>query len=184
MNNITSIGIIGYGQFGKLIQTLCQHHFPETDIRIFSRRAQVDQVTFFSFEETCKTDIIFPCSPIPYLEQTIDNMQPHLGEKSIVRDVCSIKKHPINILKKHPNTKYIATHPMFGPNSYKTNKTLKGATIAVCDHNLDPEAYQSMISIINTLQLNCITLSADDHDKKLAETLFISHFISQTIVEA
>jgi hypothetical protein len=47
---INTVGIIGYGNFGKFVHELGQRFFPNLEFRIHSRRADVDNETFFDLK--------------------------------------------------------------------------------------------------------------------------------------
>lgn len=180
--NTSSIGIIGYGSFGVFIHTLVQKHFPNISVRIFSRSHTVDSQTFFSFEETCASDLLFICVPISHFEETITRTLPHLSPKTVVCDVATVKVHTVQVLKTLGVPRYIATHPMFGPYSYaKQGNSLKHLRIAVCNSSLSDTEQQAILSFLTQAEFTVLTLTAEEHDKLVAETLFLTHLVGQTV---
>ncbi len=180
--NIGSIGIIGFGDFGQFIAALAKEHFPGVQVKISSSRNPADGTRFFSFEETCTTDLLFLCVPISAFEATVQKIQPFLGEQTIVVDVTTVKKHTTTVLRENNIPRFIATHPMFGPYSYaKHGNSLKDLRIALCDSTLSPDELSEVITFLKDAELKILELGPDEHDKLVAETLFLTHLVGQTI---
>lgn len=73
---------------------------------------------------------------------------------------------------------------MFGPESYqKQNEDVRGFRIVVTEHTLPEEMFNSLRESLSKLGFVVIEMSADEHDKLLAETLFLTHYIGQTMQE-
>ena len=182
---ITSVGIIGYGDFGKFIHTLAGKVSDEVQVKVFSRRAEIDNTVFFKHEEVCACDVLFLTVPIHSFEKVLEQAVPHVGENTIVFDIATVKTHTTNILRKYRGQiQYVATHPMFGPYSYeKRGDTLEGLRIALCESELkDDGMYPAIYSWLTSLGLVILEVTPEEHDRMLAETLFLTHFIAQTLV--
>lgn len=178
---ISTIWIIWYGQFWKFIHELCKIYFPDIEVLISSRTFDKAQ----PFDQVCKADIVFPCGPIKYMQQQLEDIIPLLWEDSILWEVTTVKVMPVKILHKNTNINYIASHPMFGPESYSKNwDSLTWCTIAWCEDTLSIESREVFQSKLREFGLNIVDLSADQHDKHLAETLFLTHYVSQIIYQA
>jgi prephenate dehydrogenase len=179
---IKSIGIIGFGDFGQFLFALAKEHLPSLEVKVFSSRKEPSEEDFFSLEDVCKTDILLVCVPISAFADTIERILPLLGEGTLVCDVATVKKYTISILKEKNVPHYLATHPMFGPASYaKHRKSLKDLRIAVCDSSLSKEELRKVISFFEVMELKVLKLNADEHDRLVAETLFLTHLVGQTI---
>ncbi len=183
--NISTVGIIGFGSFGQFIQKLTREHFPHMAVKVFSSRKGpegIDGIDFFTLEEVCKTDLLFVCVPISAFAQTINRIVPLLGANTIVCDVTTIKKHTVEVLREKGVPHYIATHPMFGPNSYaKHGNSLKDLRIALCDSSLTKDESKDITDFLTSTGLKVLELTADEHDRMIAETLFLTHLIGQTV---
>jgi prephenate dehydrogenase len=179
---VKSVGIIGFGDFGKFLYSLAKERLPHLEVKVFSSRMPPDDKTFFSFDEVCKTDVLFPCVPISAFAATVDRTLPHLGENAVVCDVATVKKYTASILRDKGVRNYIATHPMFGPYSYeKHGHSLKDLRIVVCESSL-PEATVKQISgFLRQAGLKVLEMTTDEHDRLVAETLFLTHLVGQTI---
>jgi prephenate dehydrogenase len=175
------IGIIGYGEFGKFIYELATAKFPAAKIKVYSRSHKSNKNKFFSLDDVCNCDLIIPCVPISAFEQTITEIANLISSSSLLIEVCSVKVHPAKILAKY-NSKinFIATHPMFGPNSFKDNNyDLTGKKIVLTEHNLDKVTYKEIINILSKTGLDIVETSAHEHDKLAAQTQFITHLIGR-----
>jgi len=177
-----SIGIIGYGDFGRFLHVLAQRFLPEANVLVSSFHHEPDGKTFFTLEEVCKADYLVPCVPIAAFAGVIEKIAPLVGRKTIVCDVATVKKHTVEILKAHKVPRFIATHPMFGPYSYeKQGDSLLGLRIAICESTLLPEEEARSVEYLKNLGLDVQQMSPDAHDKLIAETLFLTHLVGQIV---
>ncbi|OGC83285.1 hypothetical protein A3D68_01080 [Candidatus Adlerbacteria bacterium RIFCSPHIGHO2_02_FULL_52_17] len=180
--NINNVGIIGFGDFGQFLFALTKEHFPNLSVKVHSSRKQSDGKDFFSLEEVCKTDLVILCVPIAAFGETVDKILPLLGNNTIVCDVATVKKHTVSILQEKKVPHYIATHPMFGPYSYaKHSNSLKDLRIAICDTSLDNKDVKEVVEFLRSAELKVLELTADEHDRLVAETLFLTHLVGQTV---
>jgi prephenate dehydrogenase len=106
-----------------------------------------------------------------------------MGADTIIVDVATVKVYTTEILKRLAgDKKYIAMHPMFGPESYeKKSGDVSGLRIVMTDGTLAPESYKAFCAFLKHCGFDVLEMSADQHDKHLAETLFLTHFVGQII---
>lgn len=180
-----TLGIIGYGAFGKFIHELAKKHLPHVPVRIHSRNNPVDSETFFTLEETCATDIIIPAVPIATLKKTFAAIAIHARPETIVVDIATVKSYTVGLLEKYRGEfQYIATHPMFGPYSYeKKGNSLKGLRLVVCERTISDAMYQHAKEFLTKLGIEVVEMTAEEHDKEIAGTLFLTHLIGQTVTK-
>jgi prephenate dehydrogenase len=178
-----SLGIVGHGDFGRFLETLAQHYMPSLAMRIYARKAATDSVRFFSLEETCRSDVVIIAVSIRAFEETLLKVLPLLATHSILIDVNTVKKHPAALLRQHAvNNPYITTHPMFGPYSFhKQGGDLKGLRLVITDHTLPDETLAAATAWLRGLGLDVLSMTPDAHDRMLAETLFLTHYVSQMV---
>jgi prephenate dehydrogenase len=182
--HIQSIGIIGYGQFGKFLHTLARAQFLTLKTKVYSRSHEVDHETFYPLTDVCQSDILILCVPISVFKETVDLILPSLGPRTIVCDVATIKKYTVDTLRAAKVPRFISIHPMFGPYSYaKHGNSLENLRIAVCESTLTDEENQDMCALLRSAGLHILTLTADEHDKLVAETLFLTHLVGQTVTQ-
>lgn len=183
---ISTIGIIGYGNFGQFLNELGKRYFPDINIKIYSRRIEVDNEMFFSFEEVCTCDVVILCGAIREYEEQLRLVVANAPQDTILVDVATVKKHTSDLLKKYcEGRRFISTHPMFGPESYKKHSgAVDGFRIVVTDYVLKNDDYQKLKNIFASFGFIIIEMTADEHDERLAETLFLTHYVGQSILEA
>lgn len=181
-----TIGIVGYGSFGKLVHTLLRRFAPEVAVRVHSSRAAPDGQTFFSLEDAAATDAVIFCVPIHSFEESLQKVLPHTRPDTVLVDVATVKTYTTEILKRVAGAQpYLATHPMFGPESYeKKNGEVAGLRIVVSGHTMPPAAYGAVVSRLREAGFDVVETTPEAHDKHLAETLFLTHFVGQTIARA
>jgi prephenate dehydrogenase len=181
-----SVGIVGYGAFGVFLELLVKRFAPEIQVRIHSRRNEPDGQKFFSIEDVAKCDAVLLAVPIHIYEENLKQLLPHLGTESVIVDVATVKLHTTEILKRLAGERrYISTHPMFGPESYaKQNEEVTGLHIVITGHTLEQHEYAALMAYLRSIGFSVVEMTADAHDVHLAETLFLTHFLGQTISRA
>jgi prephenate dehydrogenase len=180
-----SIGIIGHGDFGRFLETLARRFVPDAAVRVHARKNAPDGTRFFSLDDACKCDVVIIAVSIRAFEEMLHKVLPLLGPQSILIDVNTVKAHPADLLRRHgAGHAWVATHPMFGPYSFeKQGGNLKGLRLVITDHTLPDAALQGAIAWLKALGLNVITMSPAEHDRMLAETLFLTHYVSQIVAK-
>lgn len=183
--DIKTVGIIGYGHFGAFLAHLAERFVPDVHIKVYSRRFPPDGERFFSLEETAACDVVIFCSSIHDYEDQLVAALPHMRQDTIFVDVATVKGYTTGLFRKHDGKRqWISTHPMFGPESYqKQNEDVHGFRIVVTDHTLPEATFAAVREALSALGFVIIEMSADEHDKLLAETLFLTHYIGQTMQE-
>jgi prephenate dehydrogenase len=183
---IRSIGIVGYGNFGAFVHVLVKRFAPGVTVRVHSADRKPDGKTFFTLAGVAQSDAVILAVPIHTFERVLPKLAPLLGKETVLVDVATVKVHTENLLKKFArNRPYIATHPMFGPESYeKRAKNVAGFRIVVTSHTLPPNTYRSLLAFVRTCGFSVIEMSAKQHDTHLAETLFLTHFVAQIVTGA
>ena len=178
-----SIGLVGYGHFGAFLHTLAQRYLPDATLKIHSGRRSPDGVLFFPLEEVAACDAVVLSVPISAYEATLDKIGPHMTPDGIVVDVATVKKYTMELLQAaRPARPFVAMHPMFGPESYaKRGRDVSGLRIVITGHSLTPTLYSALCQKLTTVGFSVIEKTADAHDKDLAETLFLTHYIGQVV---
>ena len=183
---VKSVGIVGYGHFGKFLVELAKRFFPEVEVRVYSRRSAPDGDLFFSLEETALSDIVILCGSIAGYEEQLESLLSYLKKESVVVDVATVKKHTNDLFRKHLNNRrYLCCHPMFGAESYKkTNGDVSGYRVVVTDKTITNEEWEIAKTWLTSLGFAVFEMSSDEHDRLLANTLFLTHYVAQTMQTA
>jgi prephenate dehydrogenase len=183
MQSPRSLGIVGHGDFGRFLEMLARRLAPDLPVLVFARKAAPDGSRFFSLEETCKADLVIIAVSIRAFEETLLKMLPLLGPQTVLVDVNTVKVMPAVLLRRHAADRvWITTHPMFGPYSFeKQGGSLTGLRVVVTDHTLPAPMYDRAMVWLKGHGLNVLSMTADGHDRMLAETLFLTHYLAQAV---
>lgn len=181
--DVRTIGIIGYGAFGALVRTLLERFAPDIEVRVHSEHHAADGKTFFSLADTAASDAVVFAVPIAAFEDVLRKALPLMREDSIIVDVATVKVHPVSVLKRLAGKRrWIATHPMWGPESYeKRSGDVKGFRIVMADGTLSVPEYTALTGFLQQVGFDVVEMNPEAHDKHLAETLFLTHFVGQII---
>ena len=177
-----TLGLIGYGRFARFMHELASRFLPQLKVRIFMRNP-VAGVETVSLEEVAGSDIVALTVPIGAYEATLKQIAPMLGPRSVVLDVATVKVHTSRLIREIlPGQPYVSTHPMFGPEAYgKLGSDVTGLRIVITDTNLPAERISTVSTMLRGFGFSVVEKTADEHDRDLAETLFLTHYVGQVI---
>lgn len=183
---IKTVGIVGHGPFGKFIETLVRRFVPEAEVFVYTRSATVDNEHYHTLQTVAACDVVFVTVAIRAYEAVLAELAPLLRPETMVVDVATVKTHTLALIQKLlPQQPFISCHPMFGPESYEKCKgSVSGFRIVVCEHALPDESARALTNFFTDAGFVLIEMSADEHDQMLAKTLFLTHYIAQTMKEA
>lgn len=180
------IGLIGYGRFGRLTVT---HLAPDGEVVVHTRStdkaADIARAggRLVSLEEACAQRMVILCVPISAMQATLKSIAPLLAPDTIVADVCSVKVQPAQWMRTllPPSVSILATHPMFGPDSAAAS--LAGHKIVLCPERIAPQRYQRITRRLKRKGLVLIETTPTEHDRKIAVSLALTHFIGRSLAE-
>ena len=177
------IGIIGYGRFGQLA---ARYLSQDTDVFVCGRKEiavdnDLPRVYPTDLKKVCGQKIVIPAVPISSFQDMLRQIAPLLQTDSLVVDVCSVKTLPSQWMEEIlPDTvSILATHPMFGPDS--AARSLQGMKIALCKVRIDDEPYTRIKTYLTALGLEVIETSPENHDRQIAVSLSLTHFIGRAL---
>jgi prephenate dehydrogenase len=177
-----TVGIFGYGRFGQVMGDILKQDF---DVYVTNRSdksavAREKGVKFVTKEELLeKCDAVFLCVPISEVETALKENK--FSEKSIVIDTCSVKEYPVELMIKYLplDTRIIASHPMFGPDSAKGG--LKGLNFVMHNIRCDNDSYGFWFDYFRSKGLNMVDVSPKEHDRLAANSQGIAHLIGRIL---
>ena len=172
------ISIIGYGRFGKILATILNEFEIEIyDSKIIKNRTKYQRV---SFERAINNEIVFLATPIRTFESLIKNIAKFKNCKTTIVDVCSVKSFPVKVMKKYLPEKMgiIATHPLFGPDSFSPFRELK---IVMHNERDIYNKYDYLKNIFLNKSIQVIEMNPDQHDKLAAYSQGATHFIGRVL---
>lgn len=175
--------IIGFGRFGQLwAQALSSFGM----VRVYNKQSPITthdnaKIQTATLAEAAQADIIFLCVPISQFEQCCQDIKPLLNPNSLIVDCCSVKIYPVQIMQKifTDTQSIIGTHPLFGPDSVQKTGSLKGHKMVVCPLQCDEQKKNQLLAIFSAMQLQTIITTADEHDKQMANSQGLIHFIGR-----
>ncbi len=183
---IKTIGIIGHGAFGTLLETLIRRFAPERELRIHSNDVAPDGKRFFSLEEACRSDAVILAVPISAFEEVLTTIIPLVQDATVIVDISTVKIHTSALLRaKAEGRPFVSTHPMWGPESYeKMQGDVSDFRIVIADSSLSDSQLASFTAFLTRCGFPVIRMGSDEHDRLLAESLFVTHFVGQTLQKA
>jgi prephenate dehydrogenase len=130
-----------------------------------------------------QSDVVIPAVPISRLQEVLSEIKPHLKAGALVVDVCSVKEQPIGWMREilPEGVEILGTHPMFGPDS--AADSLHGRKIALCRVRVGAERYSKIKNYLELKGLIVIETSAFEHDRQIAVSLGLTHFIGRALAE-
>ncbi|CAN5324034.1 prephenate dehydrogenase/arogenate dehydrogenase family protein [soil metagenome] len=169
--NKKTLGIVGHGRFGILVEKIVKKEFPEVEIKIFEKNS--------NFQKIKLCNVIIIAVPISNFEEAILEIKDFIKPKTLVLDVCSVKIHPIEIMKKHllKNVEIIATHPMFGPDSAKNG--LSGLKIVICKVRCKTRRFNNIKRTLKNIGLQITEMTPKEHDELIAKSQLFTHIVGR-----
>lgn len=179
-----TLSVIGFGDFGQFIIPHLREYF---EILVYSRHdvsksAGALGARAVSLPEAAAADVVVLAVPMSGLENVLQKIAPHVRPDALVVDVTSVKVRPLALMQTYLSgkTNFLATHPIFGPQSGKDGVT--GLPMVVCPS--DNIFFEPLVSFVRkTLKLNIIIKTAEEHDKEMAYVQGLTHFISRALAE-
>lgn len=179
------IGIIGYGDFSKL---MIEQLAPYGDIVVSSRNHSDGDAgfgaRFSSLADVLACPIIIPSIPSQFFEDFFTENASLVNPHALVVDVCSVKVKPLEVLERLlPTTcQIIGTHPMFGPASLKKNNGITGLKCVISPTRVNDETLHSFSAFLSeSLRLRLISKTPDQHDREMAYVQGLSHYIGRVM---
>ena len=178
---MNSVGILGFGRFGKVLSNILQKGFRIKAYDLNSMK-NYPGVEFVDQDTVLKEKIIFVAVPISVFESVINDIAPKLKGENTIVDVCSVKNHPVKIMENtlRDNIGIISTHPMFGPDSFISNSRLK-----IMMHNTRDTygQYKFWREFFLDQGIEVIEITPDEHDRLAAKTQGVTHFLGRMLKE-
>ncbi len=178
---MNSIGLVGFGRFGKVLANILQKGF---SINAYDPNQQLEfpGVEFTSLEDVLTEQVVFIAVPINQFESVIKEISPLVTANTTIIDVCSVKIHPVNVMLEHlpESVGIIATHPMFGPDSFFLNRHLK----MMMNNTRDTQnQFKFWKRFFYDQGIKTIEMSPEKHDRMAANTQGVTHFLGRMLKE-
>lgn len=183
-----TIGILGFGAFGRLTALHLADHFPilvhDVNPNAVSACASVatpGNIRTADIINVAKCDIVILAVPVTEMRAVIAQISPHLRAGAIVLDVGSVKMEPVRaMLEGLPDhVDIIGTHPLFGPQSARDG--IAGLKIAICP--VRGRRFRRIAAFLrHVLRLKVFVVTPDEHDREAAIVQGVTHLIAKVLV--
>ena len=172
------LGIIGYGRFGRFAATILKRDF---DVSVHDSKSfpSEEGIRFVSLAEAARKPVIFLCVPISAVGAVCCQLKPYLVRGQLVLDACSVKEKPLRLMKQilPRGVDVLGTHPLFGPDSARQG--IEGHAIVLCPGRGAQQ--QKVARYLKSLGLRVIVTSAANHDRQMANTQALFHFLARGV---
>lgn len=177
-----SLGIFGFGEFGKLVATHLAGRFA-IGVHDSSKPAAAVEAagaTPLSLEEAAACDVVVLAVPVQVMEDVIRRIAPLVRPGATVIDVASVKMLPSRWLAHYlPESVHIVpTHPLFGPQSVARDG-LAGRQFVICP--LRGTRHEKVAALGEELGLRVRITTAEEHDREMAYVQGLTHLIGRTL---
>lgn len=180
-----TVSVFGYGRFGKLWCTILSNDF---HVKVYSRRGLKQEevegnIEIVDLESLYECDALFYCVAISAFEQVLKENSKLHREGCVYFDTCSVKMEPVKWMKKYipKNCQIIATHPMFGPDSYFNSS--EPLPIVMHNVNAHAENFEFWKNYFLQKNMRVEIMTPEEHDKTVAYSQGITHYIGRVLAD-
>ena len=176
-----SVGIIGFGRFGKILAKI---FWDEYELFVFDPQlTEKSDYLCSDIAKVLQADMIFLAVPIREFENVVEGISKYKLHNTTIVDVCSVKVYPVKVMKKYlpSNVGIIATHPLFGPDSFSSFRELKMMACPIRDLN---DQYIELKDFLLRQSIQVVEMTPEAHDRKAAMSQGITHFIGRALNES
>lgn len=160
-----SIGIVGgTGRMGQWLKRFLEKaHY---QVMVSGRKTELS-----SKELASLCDVVIVSVPIKDTTKVIKEIGPYVRPESLLMDITSIKREPVEAMLTYSRSEVIGTHPLFGPSA----PSIKGQIVVIC-----PARTKIWLPWFKDLLLRHkakITISTPEkHDEMMAIVQGLSYF--------
>lgn len=178
-----TIGLIGYGRFGRLTAKLLARHarvyvYDTRRVRGKSlpRNIEIKPLTIVASQK-----LVVLAVPISALESALREIRPFVNPGALVLDVCSVKSRPVRWMRHilPHSTNILGTHPLFGPDS--VSSSLRGRKIVLCPVRIPEPLLRRVKKVLGGEGLEVSIMTPAEHDRMVAETLLLTQYVGRLV---
>lgn len=177
-----SLGLIGFGAFGRLIAAhLAQHFRVHAHDASLAEGCVTDHIVGCGLAEAAACPVVVLATPVAAIPDVVAAICPHLRPGVLVLDVGSVKVVPARAMRDGlpAHAAIVATHPLFGPQSAEGG--LRGARIALCEVR-GGRSRRVAAFLRRAYGLDVILTTPDAHDREAATVQGLTHLIAKALV--
>ncbi len=179
------VSVYGYGRFGKLWADILAQDFK---VKVYSRRGLKPEevskgIEIANSDSIFDCDAMFFCVAISSLEQVLIESKNHFRANTVYFDTCSVKVYPAQWMNENiPATnQIIATHPMFGPDSYY-NAT-SPLPMVFCNVRSNEDVFKSWAKYFSSKRMRVEIMTTEEHDEMVAYSQGITHYVGRVLAD-
>jgi prephenate dehydrogenase len=176
-----TIGIIGYGRFGRVAARWLSAYARVVvhDPALGSRPRMPSGVRAVNLEVAAGQPVVILCVPISALEAVLMNIRGHVSPGCVVLDVCSVKSLPVKWMTRllPRSVSVIGTHPLFGPDS--VGATPAGHRIVLCPGRAPGAIFRMVRRLLRSGGVIAEVMTPAAHDRLMAETLLFAQYVGR-----
>jgi len=180
------IGIIGFGRFGNVAARLCARIATVYvyDPRFKRGRVRMAGVSVRSIDEVASQEVVILAVPVSALSSVLSTIAPCVRPGSLIVDVCAVKVLPVQWMKDllPESVSIIGSHPLFGPDT--VHDSAKGHRIVLVPARVTRNALRKAARFLRSHGLVVDLMSADEHDRMIAQTLLVTQFVGRMVGKA
>jgi arogenate dehydrogenase (NADP+) len=133
-------------------------------------------------------DVIFLCTPLGAIPQTIEQLLPCLSSNTIITDVGSVKAFVVNTIVPQWHN-FVGGHPMAGTAESGLDAAIAGLFVdrpyvLTPVDSTPPEAVATVTRIIEKLNCRIYHCSPEDHDRAVAWISHLPVIVSASLIAA
>lgn len=181
-----TIGIIGYGRFGRLAARYLSRaaHVVVYDTRPVSVARGATRIRRAPLPIVASRPIVILAVPVSAMREALRSMAPYLVPGSLVIDVGAVKTLPARWMKAALPTSVsiLATHPLFGPDS--ASRSLRGRVVVLCPVRIGAARLRSVRAALHRKGLRSLVMKAEEHDRMAAETILATQYVGRLVAHA
>ncbi|MDJ0387314.1 prephenate dehydrogenase/arogenate dehydrogenase family protein [Roseomonas sp. E05] len=171
-----SLGLIGLGAFGGF----CRPHLE----RLFTVHGHDPALPCdATLAEAASQPVVVLAVPVARLAEVAQAIAPHLRPGALVVEVCSLKMHPLAVLRGAlpAHVELLGTHPLFGPQSGRDG--IAGLRLALCPPTgARPSARARLAArMLRRLGLEVVRMSPEEHDRQMAWVQGLTHLLGRIV---
>lgn len=176
-----TVGVYGLGRFGYFFASLLAERYSVYAHNRSPRPAPAG-VRMVGLDELGRCDAVFLCVAISAMEKVVSSFAPYIGKRTIVIDTCSVKLHPLSVLRRYLDGRpYFGTHPMFGPDSARGG--VSGLPMIICPGSAPRREQEAWGTRFREFGLNVMEMTAEEHDREAAFTQGVTHFVGRVLAD-
>lgn len=177
-----TFAIIGCGRFGSFWGKHLSNHVPVTffDMEESRKDAILPFGNWAPLTECLKKDVVFLTIPIRHIGDFLKTHASEFAQGTTVIDCASVKIAVVEWFRDYlpENVNYVASHPLFGPDSGAGG--ISGQKITISPGRIPFRNYQFLVNLFEKMGLLVISMTPEEHDKLMAHNLSLIHHLGRT----